>query len=102
MENKIYYRYVNKSEDGKNNFVLTEEKRPYKNCFPTKEEATKHFKESEKIAIKKYNKIAKEIEKIKKIVGNFSYDCDIFVYDDTGLETYIYMYIDVNGYDFKF
>lgn len=101
MENNTYYTYKNRSEC-ENDFVLKEEKRHYMNCFITKEEATKHFKESEKIATKKYNNIIKGINKLKNLFGDFSYDCHVEVLDDSGLDTYMYIEINVNGYYFKF
>lgn len=71
-------------------------------AFLTKEEATAHFVHAEKIAVDKYEKIILGINKLKEEVGNFSYDCDVKVLDDSGLETTMYIEFNVDGYDFRF
>ena len=50
----------------------------------------------------KYEKIILGINKLKEEVGNFSYDCDVKVLDDSGLETTMYIEFNVDGYDFRF
>ena len=72
MEKKKYYRY----EPYDNGHFILKEKMLYgadKNCFLTKEE-----------------------------VGDFTYDCDVYVHDDSGLETKMYIELNVDGYDFRF
>lgn len=103
MEKKKYYRFENQSEDS-NNFIL-KEKLLYganKNCFKTKEEAIIHFEQAEKTALDKYEKIIIGINKLKEELGNFSYECDVWALDDSGLETTMYIEFNVDGYNFRF
>lgn len=102
-ELKIYYRYEPKN-DYSNIFVLREVKsrgRQY-NCFETKEEAKKHFEESEKIANERYNKIMDSIERLKEKIGDFSIDGWAYAQDDSGLEYGGCIEIEVNKYKFSF
>ncbi|WP_373262097.1 hypothetical protein [Hungatella hathewayi] len=101
MEKKKYYRY---EPDDYGTFRIKERYfyGPNKNCFFTKNEATIHFKNAEKIAIDKYEKIMNGISKLKEKVGDFSYDCDVHVDDDSGLYTTVYIEFNVDGYDFRF
>lgn len=103
MEKKKYYIFENQSESD-NNFVLKEKLLfgAGKNCFKSNEEAVTHFEEANKIALEKYEKIVNGIEKLKEEFGNFSYGCDVWVLDDSGLEKIMYIEFNVNGYDFKF
>ena len=101
MEKKKYYRY----EPNEKGTFRIKERMLYgagKNCFLTREEATSHFKDAQQIALDKYEKIEIGIAKLKEAVGDFSYDCDVEVLDDTGLETTMYIEFDVDGYDFRF
>lgn len=100
-ERKKYYRY---EPDDNGSFRIMEKMLfgANKNCFLTKAEATKHFQNAEKKALDKYEKIILGIDKLKKEVGEFSYDCDVEVLDDSGLMTAMYIEFDVDGYNFKF
>lgn len=103
MEKKKYYRYENQSE-GSNNFIL-KEKLLYganRNCFVLKEESKTHFEEAYKIALVKYENIMNSINKLKELLGDFSYD--YFMCGDTyGIYSDgMYIQFEVNGYNFKF
>lgn len=101
MDKRKYYRY----EPNDRGIFRLKEKMLFgakRNCFLTKEEATAHFVHAEKIAVDKYEKIILGINKLKEEVGNFSYDCDVKVLDDSGLETTMYIEFNVDGYDFRF
>lgn len=100
-ERKKYYRY----EPDDNGSFRIKEKMLFganRNCFLTEAEATNHFENAEKIALDKYEKIMLGIEKIKKEVGDFTYDCDVEVLDDSGLIATMYIEFDVDGYNFRF
>ena len=102
-EKELYYRYEHKTENS-DTFVL-KEKMLYGaglNCFKNKEDATKHFKNAEEIAQEKYSKIMDGIEKLKDLVGDFSYN--YFMSGDTyGIEEDgLYISFEVNGYNFTF
>jgi hypothetical protein len=103
METKLFYKYENKS-DGKNNFVMKEKALHYanRNCFNSPEEATKHYKNAYKIALKKYNNIMDGLRKLKEINGDFSFE--YFMNGDThGIyEDGLYISIEVDGYNFEF
>lgn len=101
MEKKKYFRY----EPNDNGSFILKERMFYganRNCFLTKEEATNHFEKAEKVALEKYEKIMNGINKLKEEVGDFSYDCDVHVHDDSGLYTIMYIEFNVDGYDFRF
>ncbi|MBE7728070.1 MAG: hypothetical protein E7244_27885 [Enterocloster citroniae] len=101
MEKKTYYRY---EPDDYGTFIIKEHilYGPKRNCFLTKEEATNHFENAQRVALNKYKKIMSGINRLKEEVGDFSYDCDVYVHDDSGLEIKMYIEINVNGYDFRF
>lgn len=102
-ELKKYYMYEHK-DNYSDKFVIVERmlySRRY-NCFDTPEEATKHFKESEKIALEKYNKIMDGIQSLKESMGDFSIEAWANADDDTGLDYGAMIEIIVNGYDFTF
>ncbi|MDF2879994.1 MAG: hypothetical protein K0R54_551 [Clostridiaceae bacterium] len=101
MEKKLYYIY---EPNNKGSFSIKEKMLfgPWKNCFLTKEEATIHFEKAERTALDKYEKIIIGINKLKKELGNFTYECDVEVLDDSGLETYMYIEFNVDGYNFRF
>ncbi|RHB42013.1 hypothetical protein DW886_15775 [Enterocloster aldenensis] len=101
MEKKKYYRY----EPYDNGYFILKEKMLYradKNCFLTKEEAANHFENAQETALDKYEKIMNGICRLKEEVGDFTYDCDVYVHDDSGLETRMYIEFNVDGYDFRF
>ena len=101
MEKNKYYRCEPK-DDG---LYRIKELNLYgagKNCFLTKEEAVKHYEKAEKKASKKYEKIMEGLQKLKNSVGNFSYDCEATAYDDTGLETQMYIEFYIDGYNFRY
>lgn len=103
IELKKYYRYEHK-DDYSDKFVIVKKMlcgRGY-NCFDTPEEATKHFKESEKIALEKYNKIIDGIQLLKELIGDFSIEVWANSYGDTGLDYGALIKITINGYDFTF
>lgn len=101
MEKKTYYYY---ESDENGNFSLKEKHlpAPHRNCFLTKEDATLHFQESERLAIEKYDNIISCITALKEKFGDFSYDYNVFTYDDTGLEITAVIAFTVNGYEFRF
>lgn len=102
-ELKRYYVYEHKNNYS-DKFVLNtiNSKYRYKNYFDTPEEATKHFKESEKIALEKYNKIVDGIQSLKESIGDFSIEAWANSDDDTGLDYGTMIEISVNGYSFTF
>ena len=102
-ERKLYYRYEDKNENT-GIFVLRERMLFGRqcNCFETKEDATNHFKEAEKIANEKYDKIMDEIVALKDIVGDFSIDGWAEANDDSGLCYGGIIEFEVNGYSFTF
>lgn len=101
MEKRKYYRY---EPNDRGSFGIVEKLlyNAHKNCFLTKEEATLHFEKAEKKALEKYEKIMIGIAKLKEEVGDFTYDCEVFVHDDSGLYTTMYIEFDVDGYNFTF
>lgn len=101
MEKKKYYVY---KQDNDGMFYLTELmlNKPWLNCFETKEEATKHFKEAESIANNIFLDIMSGIAVLKNKYGNFEFDCLVNALDDTGLSVEPTLEFKVNGYDFIF
>ena len=101
MEKKLYYRAIPKANG--DFYIIKEMLRGRgKNCFLTEEESINHFIEAKRMALEKYKKITVGINKLKEELGDFSFDCDVEVLDDSGLEVTMYIELDVEGYAFRF
>ena len=101
MEKKLYYRAI-PTVNGSYYIKTAELIGRGKNYFLTEEEAITHFMKAKTVALEKYEKITVGLNKLKEKLGDFSFDCEIEVLDDTGLETTMYLEFIVDGYIFRF
>ena len=101
MDKKLYYKAI-PEENGKFHIIKEELKGRWKNCFLTEEEAIEHFTNAKMTALEKYEKIKIGINKLKEELGDFSFECEVEVDDDSGLEIENYIEFEVDGYIFKF
>lgn len=101
MEKKLYYRAISEI-NGKFHIIKEELRGKGKNCFLTEEEAVRHFTNAKMIALEKHEKITEGLRKLKEELGDFSFDCEIEVLDDSGLEITMTLEFDIEGYNFRF
>lgn len=101
MEKKLYYRAI-PEVNGNFHIIKEELKGRGKNCFLTEEKSVEHFTNAKMIALEKYKKIMAGLQKLKEELGDFSFDCEVEVLDDSGLEIKNYVEFDVEGYIFRF
>ena len=101
MEKSLYYKEEPKFD---NDYKIVK-KELYSegiNCFPTKEEAIRHYKKAFQVAADKHSQIMNAIEKIKEEIIDFRFD--YYMKGDTyGIyEEGSYIGIIVERYEFKF
>lgn len=101
MEKKIYYEAI-PTTNGDFYIKKRELKGRWRNCFLTEEEAVRHFTNAQMIALKKHEKITEGLRKLKEELGDFSFDCEIKVLDDSGLDITMTLEFDIEGYNFRF
>lgn len=101
MEKKLYYRVIPEI-NGKFHVIKEKLRGKGKNCFLTEEEAVRHFTNAKMIALEKNEKITEGLRKLKEELGDFYFDCEIEVDDDSGLYFEMCLQFDVEGYTFIF
>lgn len=101
MEKTLYYK-VEPRFDGRYKIKELKLYRKGVNCFPTKEDALKHYRKAYKTAVNKYNQVMDAIAKIKEEIVDFRFD--YYTDGDTyGIfEEGSYIEIIVENYEFRF